>query len=96
MWQFVLAQILSRPVFVQHYSLPAPRMLSFLTLQFAPFSSFSVPIVLQFIFKMFNNSISGMPYNASPSPGTAKKMHFLHLLLFSISILHVPYCVIVV
>ena len=73
---FVLAQLLSGPVFAQHCTHPATRTLSSLSMQFAPFSSFSVPIVLQFIFNMFKNSISGMPHNASPPPGTTKKMHF--------------------
>ena len=59
------------------------------------FPSFFVPIVLHFIFKMFNTSIPGMHNNASPSPGATKKIHFLHLLLISISILHLPNCIIV-
>ena len=72
------------------------RALSLLILQLVPFFSFSVPIVLQFIFEIFNNSMSAMPKNASPSPGTRKKMHFLHLLLFYISTLHLPNCVVAV
>ena len=93
---FVLSQLLPGPVFAQHCSLPTPRTLSFLMLQFVPFFSISIPIVLQFIFEMFNNSMSGMPNNASPFPGTTKKMHFLCLSLFSVSTLHVPNCVTVV
>ena len=64
-------------------------------LQFMPFYSFSVLIVLQFIFQMFNNSMSGIPNHAYPFPGTTKKMHFLCLSLFLISTLHLPNCVII-
>ena len=74
---FVLAKLLSGPVFAQHCSLPVLRMI-------LAFSSFFVPIVLQFIFNMFNNSMSGMPNDTFSFLETTKKMHFLHLSLFSI------------
>ena len=64
--------------------------------QFTCFSLFSAPIVLQFIFMIFTNSIPDLPNNVPPSPRSTKKMHVLHLLLFSIFTLQLPECVIVV
>ena len=80
---FVLPQLLPGPVFAQDCSFPAARMLSFLMFQFEPFPPLSVPIVFQFIFNMFNNSMSGMPNNASLFPRTTKKMHFLFVIIFN-------------
>ena len=91
-----LAKLLSEAVFAHQCSLPVPWMPSYLMLQLALFPSLSVHIVLQFIFNMFNNSMSGMPKNLFPFPQTTEKMVFLCLSLFSFSTLHLPNCVIVI
>ena len=85
---------LSSPVFAQHFSLPESWVLWLW--QFASLSSLSVCIVLQLIVSMFSNSISGIPSNGFPFPGTTKKLHILHLLLCSTVTLHMPNCIIVV
>ena len=59
-------------------------------------SAFSGPIVLQCIVRMFKISMSGMPNNACPFPGTIKKKHILHLLLYYTFTLYITNYVIVV
>ena len=74
---------------------PAPWLLAVSVLHLTALSVSFVPIVLQVIVRMFSISVSGMPNNACPFPGTAKKLQILCLLLFSIFSLHMPNCVII-
>ena len=62
---------------------------------FNAFSYFSVPIMLPLICRSFNSSISSMPNNVSPSPGTTKKMHFCVHCYFQLLYCTSPNCVIV-
>ena len=77
-------------VFVKYCPLPALQVFGVFVLQLASLSSSSVPIVLQLILRMLNNSMSGMPNNACLYPGTTKKLHILCLLLCSNFTLHMP------
>ena len=56
---------------------------------------FQSHIVLQLIVSMLSKWISGIPNNVCPFPGTTKKLHILHLLLFSNVTLHMSSCIIV-
>ena len=71
-------------VFEQCCLNPAPWLITVFVLQLAALSVSFVPIVLQFIVRMFNISISGMPNNACPFPGTLKKLQIFCLLLCSV------------
>ena len=92
---FVLAHLLSEPVFAQHCSLPALRMLSFLMLQFVPVSSLSVPTLMQFIFNILTIQCLTCLVMLLHFWELLRNA-FFHLPLFSISTLHLPNCVIVV
>ena len=48
-----------------------------------------VSILLHFIDRMSNMSMSDMPYKVCPFPGTSKKLHILSLLLCSTFTLHI-------
>ena len=88
-------QLLSCPVFAQCWSFPASWVWHLLVLQFTSLSLLLVPIVMQLIVNMFSNLISGIPNKACLFPGTTKKFHILHLLLFSNVTLHMHNCIIV-
>ena len=73
-------------------------MLTVFVLHLMALSVSCVPIVLQFIVRMFSISISGMPNNACPFPGTTKKLKtFLcYYVLFLLCICLIVYCCLVI
>ena len=62
-------------------------------LQLNPPSVSFIPLALQFTVSMFSISISSMPNNACPFPGTTKEAQIFCLLLCSIFSLHLCNCV---